>query len=80
MMGRGILAPEQWANWVIMGNDTYSVPSHSPVLVELRERISQSIRQAVRDEQERCAEIAWKMQQEQFGGGTAIGNEIQKRV
>ena len=27
-------------------------------------------------ERDRCAKIAWRMQQGQFGGGTAIGNEI----
>lgn len=27
-------------------------------------------------ERDRCARIAWRMQQGQFGGGTAIGNEI----
>jgi hypothetical protein len=30
-------------------------------------------------ERKRCAEVAWKMQQEQFGGGTAIGNAIMEQ-
>lgn len=29
------------------------------------------------DMRKRAAELAWKMQAEQFGGGTAIGNAIQ---
>jgi len=35
------------------------------------------ISEAVAKERRRCADIAWKMQQEQFGGGTAIGNAIE---
>jgi hypothetical protein len=33
----------------------------------------------VNAERHECAKLAWKMQQESFGGGTAIGNAIQDR-
>lgn len=36
-----------------------------------KEEIAKQIRK-------RAAEIAWKMQMENFGGGTAIGNEIEQ--
>lgn len=31
-------------------------------------------------EREECAKVAWKMQMDQFGGGTAIGNAIMDRL
>ncbi len=48
--------------------------------VELQARYKQLIAAAIRDhveiERGRAARLAWKMQMESFGGGTAIGNAI----
>lgn len=39
-------------------------------------KVVEAIKTAVAEERHRCADIAWKMQMESFGGGTAIGNAI----
>ena len=38
------------------------------------------VKDAIAAERNRAARLAWKMQMEQFGGGTAIGNAIQDGV
>ena len=52
-------------------------PSDLMVWHRLGEFIGRCEKEALAVERRRCAEIAWKMQQEQFGGGTAIGNAIE---
>jgi hypothetical protein len=42
--------------------------------------VAREITEAVAEEPKRCAEIAWKMQMQSFGGGTAIGNAIQEEA
>lgn len=37
------------------------------------------LEEAIKAERKACAELAWQMQSQQFGGGTAIGNTIQER-
>ncbi len=45
----------------------------------LAKDIDAAIVNEINKENKACTELAWKMQMEQFGGGTAIGNEIQNR-
>ena len=47
-----------------------------PYEVGMQQVIALTIEEAVFAERARNAETAWVMQQESFGGGTAIGNQI----
>ena len=43
---------------------------------EIQEALAKAIDDAVQEERKAAANLAWEMQMEQFGGGTAIGNAI----
>lgn len=44
----------------------------------MKRHIAAALMKARQEERKKAAELAWKMQMESFGGGTAIGNAIQE--